>query len=270
MAITKLQMYIDVITGQGDGTSAIGRKGGWSEGWYDDTEPSTQQIGQFRALCSARAAMLPPSAAVVAQRYQQIDPMGPSSVDLRKFPGTSKTTDFPALSLFCRVRGNGVRQRRPTWIRCIPDEFITAGEYTPDRGFKTAVDRFQVQLQGWNFKCQALGEQTVPIMNIDANGVFTLAEDLDDLVDRTRVAINRTTQTATKNQKGGKFWVRVNDEGVHTLVGWTLGACSGGTMRLVINQYPEIPAGALTTGRIATKKIGRPFERFVGRRSKRR
>jgi len=269
MARTKLQMYIDVITGGGAGVAAVGRKGGWSEGVYDNTELSETGKAQFRKLCQKRAALLPNTAAVVAQRYQSVDPLGPSGVELARFPGTAGRADYPALSLYCRVAGDGVRNTRPVFLRGIPDAFIVDGEYAPNPDYRRRVETYFNELAGYAFRAQNLAAAQSAIIAIDANGVFTLEEDIAGLVDRKRVVVKRANVTLTEKQKGGTFVVRINDESVMTLVGWKYGAATGGRMLLQSYIFPEITRGSQTTGRIVTKKIGSPFEKFVGRHSKR-
>jgi len=272
MAVVKLSMLFHVATGGGENDPALQRTGGWSENWYDDVSLDNPAVKTaFRRFCAARAALLPTSAFIIGQRYQSIDPAGPSSVELMRYPGLSGETDHPNSSLYCKLAGINVRQTRPTWIRCIPDDFCIRGEFKPSRVYSQRLEAFAAQAQDWNFKCQDLGNDISTIIGIESDGTFSLSEALPGLAAGQRVKIVRTTVNLTERQVGGYFTV-VAPASTTTgkLFNWPHGESSKGTMRLANFIYPTIPANALTIGTMGTRKIGKPFFSFVGRQSKRR
>src|SRR4051812_2176397 len=80
------------------------RVGGWSETVYYNGSVNAVNIAQFTNLCQRRARFLPASAAVVGQRYQNIDPVGGASTGSVRFPGNANYgNDVPQMSLLCRI-----------------------------------------------------------------------------------------------------------------------------------------------------------------------
>lgn len=270
MAVSKLSMFLQVATGSAESNPAAVRLGGWSETWYDDVTITGGTKAAFRTLCQRRAALLPATGIVIAQRYQGIDPPTPAAIELARFPGASGLCDYPSLSLLCRVAGAGVVNTRPMYLRGIPDAQITRGEFTPSADYTAKVNKFYEELEGWNFRAEQKGVQ-VPIIGIEADGTVTVAEELAGAVVRARVTVNRT-DLVSGGSKGGKFYIdSVTTAGfVFKLRGWTFGEASKGSIRLTNFIYPNIGANSVTQGRIVTKKVGRPFEVFRGRKSKKR
>jgi len=270
MALSKYTMFFQVATGNvAENPQAI-RLGGWTESVYDDNLTSAN-TATFPKLMARRAALLPDTGLIVAQRWQNLDPVGPATITLQRYPGSSGPCDYPSLSLLCRFVGEGVRNSRPYYLRAVPDAMITRGEYTPDANFRRRVNVWISEMGGWNFKAQDLGNQVLDIIGIEADGTFTLAGDLVGLAANSRVKVFRTTVLLTERQVGGYFWVTQPTPTSYKLVNWPHGESAGGTMRLANYIYPNIPnADGGTTGRIVTKKVGRPFEQFRGRQSNRR
>lgn len=268
MAVSKLTMYIQVATGDAEDNPAAIRLGGWSESWYDDFAISPEVKNSFRTLCTKRAALLPDTGVIVAQRYQTIDPPSPAAIELQRFPGASGPCDYPSLSLLCRVAGTGVTTTRPMYLRGIPDAFIVKGEYRPSQAYTNKLNAFITELRDWNFRAQVQSTQ-VPIIGIEADGTVTLEADLVGSAARSKVNVVRTQVIATKRLVGGKFFIATwTNAFTFKLRNWTAGETQGGSIRLVSYTYPAIPANGVTTGRIVTKKVGRPFEVFRGRKSK--
>lgn len=272
MAWWKCSMILQQSTGSAEADAAAIRVAGWTESWYDDGgNPFDSVKRQFRALCQARAAILPTSAVIKGQRYQLVAPTGPASIDTAIFPGNKGLCDYPALAIYGRVAGTGVVNTRPLYLRGVPDAQITRGEFTPSATYNRALKAFIAELDGWNFRCTDKSGPTVPIVGIAADGTVTTSEPLTGAARYKRIKVLKTTVNLTGNFAGGLYYIGTfTDTQNFKLTNWTAGEASGGSIRLYDFTYPAIGANAVTISRVVTKKVGRPPELFRGRRSKRR
>lgn len=264
-------MFMQVSTGLATADPTSIRVAGWSESWYDDTIIVDNLLRDFNRLCSKRAALLPNTGVIVAQRFQQVDPVGPARLQLSRFPGTQSECDYPSLALLCRVAGSGVRNSRPMYLRGIPDEMITRGEFSPTFNYGAAVQRFFTELEGYRFRAQSLSAVEVPVLTIlDTGEVHTAAPGLAGVAAGSRVQVSRC-QKADKTTVSGRFFVasRASDT-IFTLANWTAGEVTGGSVRIYETIFPLVPADGVTSGRIVTRKVGRPFGQFRGRQSPRK
>jgi len=266
----KCTMFFTVATGSTEDDPSAVRVAGWSESWYDTSIIQENVITDFRKLCAKRAALLPASGTIVAQRYQEVDPVGPSKVDTARFPGGSLLCDYPSLSLYCRVRGSGVRNIRPMYLRGLPDVTITRGEFTPSFTYAATLQRFFTELQGFSFRAQALGNQTVAVLTILATGeVHAAAPGLTGVAAGSKVSITGCRTEGGKVISGTFIVSAAASPTIFTLANYPATVTTGGNVRLFGNIYPEVPADGVTVSRVVTKKVGRPFGLFRGRQSPR-
>ncbi len=248
------------------------RTAGWSESFYANGGASESIKTNWLEWCRRRAALMPPACTIVGQRYQQIDPVGPTQTGGVIFPGTSGlATDIPQMALFLKMPGLGVTNFRPTYIRGLPDARVVEGEYQPSLTFSQKLLQWQLQCQFFAFRAVDLATANYPLFGIANDGTFT-TEGAHGLVVNDVVNVLRTL-TDAGDQVGGKFRV-IAPVGTNsgTLFGWNLGNTTGGRIRKKLIIYPKIDAMTFDEliGRVVTKKVGSPFAKFRGRTSKKR
>ncbi len=182
--ITKCTMIIELATNTSDPNLAARRLGGWSESWYDDGTPPTRV--RLAECVGCRGALLPRGGAVVGQRYQQLNPTGPSQSTSNRFPGNALLgTDQPQSSLLCKVPGIGVRNVRPMLLRGIPDTMCVEGEFSPSPEFQTALNNFFLELKDYQFHGKDLSLTKYTIFSIASDGSIENAHGWQDVDGRT-------------------------------------------------------------------------------------
>lgn len=250
--------------------------GGWSESHWHLSEMSLIDP-RLRNLLLARARMLPQTGAIVGVRIanysivnSSLRPLGTSTAKVR-FPGTmNATTDLPQVALELSGNSNVGNSNRFS-CRCVPDSVMVGGEYQPYASYKSNVTQFCNQLAdaGWGFVARDLASTQAKILGI-ANNVMTTSAPLEAVIGETLV-----TFIGVKDVNGtpisGNFRVT---ELVDTLQfrleglpqGLTVGA-SGFARKLtpIFVDYTNV-----NPVRAVVRKIGRPFEQYRGRSSRRR
>jgi len=271
MPVTKLTMLFEARTADAAISPARSRIGGWSESWYDNGPYTDAMRTAFLSVCEKRAALLPSGASIVGQRYQELDPIGASSTGSRLYPGTAGLqADIPQMALLLRIPGVGVKNAKPFYLRGLPDARVVEGEYSPASAYTLKLQAFLTELGDWNFRGRNLASAAVPILTVSDSGVFQLEADSAVGVD-SMVRVLRTTNAAGR-QVGGRYRVSAKPTArTGTLADWNHGATVGGRIRLDAIIYPGIPLDLKpedVISRVVTKKVGRPFAAYVGRRSK--
>lgn len=255
------------------GGAAVQRVGGWSESVYNGGF-GPQTLASFGRLMQARAALLPPQAAIVGQRYQQVMPVGGSSTGATRYPGTAVgadgttqlKTDVPQMALLCKTRTSDANIR-PTIIRCIPDDCVSGGEFYNSPYWYTALQAYFGQLTGWSMLGRDLTATQFPVFAVSAGGLLSFTAN------QTLMTPGLLRVSGARDDDGvrhsGTF--KVLDQpspSSATLQGWTAGATTGGKAYVVT---PVLHTMTTTdVSRIIVKKVGRPLFQFRGRQSKRR
>lgn len=257
------------------GASLSTRVGGWSESWYSDRAGVDNLPRDFNRLGRLRAALLPTGARIAGQRYQQVSPKGSSSTGAIVFPGTAGIAcDVPSMALFYRARGQGVLNQRPLYIRGIPDARVVEGEYSPSDTYTRSLTAFFNALAEWRFRGRSLVADAVPFLNITQSApgvgsyVTTVAQTwaVDNIVTVSGVLVDG-------RKVEGQFRVAtVVTPQTGTFALWTAGSGTGGKGFFRSTLYPLVEPSSLdpNSGRVVTKKVGRPFGQYRGRASTRR
>ncbi len=265
----KLSFVFQNISGVAGG-AAQQRTGSWSESVYSG-DPLNSVINSFRRFASARAGLLPFSAAIVGFRSQQVNPVGGVQTQAVSYPGTLFATDVPQMALLFSVRANGVSNVRRMKIACIPDSVIVLGEYAPPAGsqFPPALAAYFRELQGWQMAGRDLTSVAKQLKTISSAGAYTTGEDFVAPVNsqvKVLSAIN-----ANGDKVSGRF--EVGDGAAlraGTLRKWPFGDCTNGKIVNYVPIFPIMTTTPAPTVLAAQRKIGRPSLGYRGRRSKRR
>lgn len=265
-----------------DPASPIHRIGGWTESYYWEGATIEQFRNEFLGgpnpaggvwlgLSLLRARLLPTGANIVGQRYQQVNPVGPSQSLGRLFAGSAGIlNDVPQMTLLCDAPGVGVKNVRRLFLRGMPDVRVTEGEFDAPAGYISALQDFFDFLAKFSFRARDLNQPQIPVVSITSGGVVTSSAAVPFL-QNSFVQIGRA-KTATGGNVTGVFQVDSVGPGfgVFQLKNWTLGSTTGGYARGYAIIYPKFDAPSVHFNRIVVKKIGRPFTQYRGRRSKRR
>lgn len=270
MPAYKLTMIFQVTT-QPQGSAAIPRTAGWTESVYNGVLTSATRAS-FARLQQARAALLPPSAAIIGQRYQVVLPTGGSSTSADKYPGTAYITpgdnlltDIPSVGLLIKSNTNTVNVASRV-LRGLPDDWVQGGELRQFSPIQTAINAYFGQLTGWSMLGRNLTAPRIPIFNIEGT---TLT-----LVDPTALTVGGVLRISRAKDVNGilrSATVRVVaalTTSTYTIQGWTYGDTTDGQLRDVTPDIHAITTSSVA--RVVTKKVGRPLFVFHGKRSKRR
>lgn len=246
------------------------RTGGWSESIYFDTGTLVDGVNSWAA---ARAALLPPQAAIVGLRVQQVVPTaGKGRTRALNFTGTAPETDQPQAALLYTAaaitEGNASRRT----LRCFPDSWITGGELNPAAsGFGAAWAAFRAQmLLNWKMRGENLSFTVFDI--VGANNVTIAGEDFVWFTTQQAhgflvgqdVQISRVV--GSDNLPLGTKVLRVTDVSDYTFqvrLATPLPVNATGLVRRKQIIYPTITD--VTYSRVVTRKVGRAPFQFVGR-----
>jgi hypothetical protein len=279
MAI-KFTMLIQDATAISSPNAPVHRIGGFSESWYfPGTNIQAALTAAFQGapnvagpgLCIARAGLLPVGSGIIGQRVQVVDPPGLSQSLSMNFPGSSgNPTNAPQVSLLCKVPGLGVRNIRRVVLRALPQINVAEGEYSPTYGFQNALLLYASQLQSWLFRGRDLAQPTNNVLTISTVGIVTTQLGVTYApLDMVRISKSRDSGS---NLRGGLFQIASVGPGpnVFTLLNWPYGSTTGGSVRKNAIVYPMVDSANFTVGRVITRRVGRPFVAFRGRRSRKR
>jgi hypothetical protein len=263
--------------------AAARRLGGFSESWYFQGSSPQDLYAALglagppgpagnRTLMDARANMLPNGSSIVGVRVQQLDPLGPSQSFAANRPGFStKPADVPQMALLCTIPGLNVKNIRRAIFRAIPDADVVEGELVEGSSTANQARTFfsVLQQQAFRFRGVDLAQPTVPIITILSDGTVTLGGASAGFAVNDRVKILRTV-----NDSGDVLSALVTITAIPgatsvKLGNWLPGPCTGGTIRKHAFIYPLVDGVNCSVGRVITRRVGRPFTAYRGRRSRR-
>ena len=268
--IMKMQVTTDPL----DPNYSSAHTGGWSE---------SHMVGQDRSIgsasltntCTYRAALLPKQAKIVKITLQSMTISknkllpGSSQSLAVNFPGNPDyNTDVPqaaiSMDIPIQARINTVR----IVPACAPDEVIQRGEFTGDFDWRTRAGQYLTNLNNsdaqYGSAVADLSQPQARVLSI-AGGVIT-TDTAGIAVVNDYIRLNRVRTTGGSSVQG-VFLVTAVAGAVYTVAGLNVTAADSGSIRkdvLVFGRY-----GVGKVGRATTRKIGSPFERYRGRRSKR-
>lgn len=247
---------------------------GWSESlWRLDQSTSVETITQ---LAYARAVALPTQGSIIGYRQQvytldgnKLVPGGARTGNLNAPGRPTQECDQPQVALEIKLASAGKANIGKMVLRGIPDNQASNGEYRPQAAFDLVISRWIALLT--QTQCQFLGRDltmaTQRVVSI-TGGVLTTGASLGAAVgDYVRLLRVRDTFGRPVT---GVFRVTAVAGFAYTLAGLDpdiVVNAVGSARKDLLALFP-ITSGE--TGRIRVKKVGRPFEGYRGRASKRR
>jgi len=271
----KISFLLAVTTQPTTPGAASPHSGGWSESHWLETP---RELSHFSIvdLATFRALSLPRQCSVIGVRGQlytlsgnRILPGGSATAKLIRPGNVAWTVDVPQAGLEISATFEGRPNGSRFSLRGFPDECVINGEFSPVGNIIANITTFTNSLrsQAWGSIVRDLSQPSSRVLGI-TNGVLSV----DDLQDWAvgQYLILRRCQTAFGTPVKGSFRISAIDVGAKTvtlpaLVG-TLAAIARGTVRR--DQVVWARYAAFGQGRIGVKKIGGPFEKYRGRRSK--
>lgn len=258
------------------GSSTAGAKnipGGWTESVYW-TDASDGARRGFLRLAQKRAAFLPNFCAITGIRVQQVDPSAAAALQRVQLPGQSiaaYSQDVPQVAALLSIPASGRTNVRRYRAAALPDDWVLRGEFTPGAAFVDFMLPWIRELNGWLMRGADLTKPKIPIKTIGADGTYELAQDLVILPTATVTVYNAVDAAGKKHTAKFKLNAVTNSK-QGQLRGWTFGACTLGDMREYAPVYPPMDTSTVTLESVdvVIRKIGRPFVKYVGRRSRRR
>ena len=249
--------------------------GGWSESIWDTANTPTDVLLSWEQLLDARAALLPINASIIGYRIQQYTisvnkflPGGTSGAKLL-LPGNELYTgDLPQVSLMLSASSNNAQNTRRFTLRGMPDSFMVGGEFQPTAPYLARLTNYRTTLQqgNWYFPGRDLAQPERRVLSIAGNVV-----NVDNAVGFVQGGYLRFHRCTADNGNvvEGSYPINLIVGTAITLGGLpatTLtkpsGTCRNDVAILVL-------INTVTAGRAVVRKIGRPFELYRGRRSKR-
>jgi len=270
---SKLTLIFQVTTIAQDPAKARNHTGGWTESlWRPGTETTKQTIDQYAEF---RARLLPRETSIVGYRQQvytldgnSLKAGGASTGNLNQPGNNQLRTDLPQVSLQCALRTADAPNIGRLMLRGIPDDQMFTGEFNPTPQFDLDLKAYLALLAGLQtrFLGRNLINQNVRIESITANVMTTAEPTGAGAGNYVRLLRCRDTFGRPVN---GTFRCSSVVGNVHTLVGFDPNIIVLNSGRARLDMLQLFPVSGGTPGRARVKKIGRPFESFRGRASKR-
>jgi len=273
--ISRVSFLFALTTNPTDASKSIAHSGGWSEGHWQNGVVNAD-FGPIAELARARANLLPKQASIIGFRIALYDLVGnkltPRGTSTGKFlfPGNSAwPCDLPQMALELSGVASGEPNISRMVLRGIPDQFAVQGEYAPSPAFSGNLTRYtnQLFLRSWGFVGRDLGQARVRLTSIQgavvtlpAAGVFAVGDYM---------IFNRVKNDSGNSVSGSYLIKAAVDDTTFTLQGMGNNNTSiaNGTVRKDVAKF--FLFGDIQPSRAVVRKVGRPFESYRGRASKR-
>ena len=283
MSLKVVLLFQDVTQGQvaapSIGLTLKSHIGGWSETYYSAYSASiarqTIESGSFSfpGLIPARALLLPRTSLIIGYRLYTFPGGKGSTYGFGAQGVLGYTTDTPQMGLLLSAADStGTRTRRWT-IRAIPDIFTQFGEFAPDNTYRQSLLNYFQALNNFYWAGQSL-----PVIDQVIQGCTTLGlckvlpPVLGAFAPGNNVIIHRAKSPNGSTQKWKTRVASIDGvTGDITVSPPPPVPLTGGFLKLVATPVllPFV-ASSIQVNRTVVKKIGRPFEQYRGRASKRR
>lgn len=266
-----------------------GRQAATSESLYLDAGSwGEAQFTLAHNLLQKRAALLPVNCSIYGQIFVQLDAAGdvaaiPSYSRDRVYPGAANLLmDIPQAAVSFKMSSQNKPNRNTLKLAFMPDARIVTGEYHNADNFSQRLEAYMAALAG-NFGFRGLDSDadSAKVDGISSTGIVTFANAPPaGFINGVKVRFI-DGRSANGNAVTGTYTLRKTTDGgtVYRLLGFTLprGETTSfdmvkGELVLNVNQFCKYywPGIVLAEPKACTKKIGRPRDLYVGRRSTKR
>ncbi len=265
MAITKFTALFHQQTGEDNSE----RFCGWSETWYVNAGLSAVD-GLFQGFAKDRAAILTRAARIIGFRYSELG--GPTKLSPVSERGViASYQDIPMSALNCECRNADKSRTKYFQLRGLPDDNSKKGKYAPDAPFQRGWERYVSGIirNGLCFLGYDKAKPQVAINSVSALGLLKCAAGAT-FVDNNTVIIRRCRNLAGKKATG-RFRIveRISDR-EFLLANWTGGEVgASGTVAVFSPIALPVGDGTVKYRDVTTRKVGRPFNLYRGRATKR-
>lgn len=270
----RYDMMLQLTTKPVNAQTAIPHTGGWSEShWRNDLIPFVHP--NVTRLLQGRAGALPKQASIVGLRICNYTVSGnrllPGATSITKFlmPGAGYDCDVPQMGLEMGASTNGQNSNRFT-LRAIPDAMVVFGEYSPTPEFSRAINEICQNLSGngWCIQGRVLSNLTYRVVGVTALGVATLngapAVAVGDYMRTLRI------RDVDGFSIEGAFYVSAVAGNTVTLMGWPADTVVQGSGFMRKDEVNLFPISSVVPSRVVVRKVGRPFEQYRGKRSRKK
>jgi hypothetical protein len=273
---SKLSLLFDMTTAPGNLSDASPHTAGWSEVIFQNIGDFSQ-TGHIQTLAMFRAGVLPQQAKIIGYRDYSFTIVqgkivtGGTRSGVLDYTGSNLwQTDVPQMSLLLRARSNGKANTRKFSIRCIPDVQVTGGEYQPTNPFKNALASYVADLSSgfWCFAGARLTDAPLRIVSIVGQTITFTGVAIGGVPGQW-VRLLKVKDLAGKSLTGSYL---ITGGGAQTFIVSGLNNPNGvGRSGLArIDNIDLLTINSVDVSRVSQRKVGSPFERYRGRRSKRR
>lgn len=248
-----------------------GKAGGFSETWYFD---GTQAAASAAFIPTIRKRMDCTNLATTCMgvRFQTLG--GPTTTGILNIPGTlNADREIPQMALNIRALSLNGQYKKLFQLRALADNVVVGGTYQPGTTTMAAALSAYAKSLFDNtilFRVLSKDEPKVSIQSIAADGTFVLPFPLT-YANGDTIQVMNCRNTLGKKVNGFFFASDRVDAQNGKLANWTGGIVQGnGKFRRKTYIYTPIGGYTLWELRdITTRKVGRPFAVYHGRRQKR-
>ncbi len=252
--------------------------GGWSESIYFFSDSVSDCVDALKigaggnpALLPSRAALLSGTSNIIGVRLYQ-GGAGKGQSFAFAYPGPAGVnTDVPQMALLCRAANVTFGSSRLFTLRGIPDVQVVGGEWIPSPAYANLVGDYFRALQNFAFRGLDPAIAKIKLAGVSAGGVATSAGSAIPWGVGTQVTISKVVDAdGLFRSWTGFITAAATPPPSVTIPTWPWGLCTGGTVTIKSFILSGMLAANIAVRRVVVRKIGRPFEQYHGRRSKRR
>lgn len=271
----RVSLLFSVTTQAANASIAIPHSGGWSESHWVNT-PANVTVANITDIGQPRANLLSSLATITGYRIQGFTLVGNKMIPESSrsgrvlIPGGSTAgLNMPQDGVSIIMSAAGAVNTSRSVLRGMPDDYIVNGEFTPNLGYLSRMQTYINALisQGWKFVGRDRSVANARVLAINA-GVVQLAGPVGGVANQSFLRMNRVFDVNGKPVIG-TFLITAIAGNLYTVTG--LGSTSvtipSGTARIDQLAIFSYAGGAI--GRSVVRKIGRPFEQYRGRASRR-